>query len=1566
MNAFYNSIFRFLLSLFSLIPITLFAQTPQISVGGELKQWHTLQLSIPGPSTYELDSINPFLDYRLNVTFSHADTSFMVPGFYAGDGNAANTSADSGNVWQVRFSPELPGEWSYSVSFQKGPGIAIEPLSTAGTPLLADSAFGSFLVDPSDKLKPDFRARGRLNYTGNHYFQFAGDGKAYLKAGTNSPENFLGYYEFDNTTDFGGVQTPGLIDGLHRYGPHLQDWVPGDPTWQNGKGKAIIGSLNYLASKGVNSVYFLTYNTNGGDGQDTYMWVEPFTRDRYDVSKLAQWEIVFAHMDKLGIQLHVVTQETENNTSLGNLSTERKLYYRELIARFGHHLALQWNIGEENTNSDFDRKEFAKYIRETDPYNHPIAIHSIFNEASSYFDGLLGNPYFEAASIQGNGDQYDDWARELRIDSENKGRKWAIYGDEQAPEVKPNQENGKLRQIWWNSVMHGSAGCEWYFGYQGTFGDVQSEDFRVVEELWYQTRYGIDFFDQHVSIMDMQPRDDLISNGHSMLAKPGEVYAAYIQQYNNFTINLDTFTNPLPVAWYNPREGGELIPADSAFVQGPGWVSVGGPPADSSIDWVLLIGSQNIAPSFSFDHASIFKRKPGFADTIQINPLLDPFIPEEDTQQVAFRLIPGVSELVNVVFDSLSGKVEISSKAGQLGSELFTLIADDGQQVNNLFSRQFQVIVAKAKEPIAQIIATPVSGTLPLEVQFSGLGSQDVNGPIDHYLWNFGDGFVADSAEIQHTYHKAGDYQVSLTVVDEDGMIGNDTITIQVQEPTDSILMVVASIPLNAGDQAIANHLQAQGYILSFRDQNQAQASDADGMQMVLISSTVVSGTINTKFSGVEVPVISWEPYLFDDLGMTDGQAEQSFGHLSNESILIIELADSNLNGVQTVLSSPDRLAWGVPGSDAEIFARFQSDPNKIAAFGYLAGDNMPGGTAPSIRVGMFLQDNTATQFNQVGWDLFDAIICWVANCEVEIDTITDRFIAPISNQNNKTGDSIALSISLFQALDTNMALYVTGLPDSLGYIDSIQQIVGIIDSAIGVYPVSINLVQSDTTGTPDSLSFSTIDSLSFFWTVFTPNPNKAPVIAAIPDQISEQGDSVYLSIPANDPDGDSLFFYVTGLPDSLQMDSIGNISGFVHDSVGVYAIQVIVRDNGRPTPDTALMDFNWEVIPPIPNFPPVLDAIADQSNEAFETVSLVVSAQDPDLEDSISFEAFNLPPGLSMDSRSGLISGTLEDQPANYEVLLIASDNGEPIERDSITFVWNVQPKTWRALIVGGGTIQAGDAAVHSRLQILNFEVDYHNANQYDTTGFSAYDLIYVSSTVNSWTVGTSLTQFDVPIVCAEPYLLDDMGLTGPAAEVDYGNLSNQQLAYHSLSDSVILDTLSLSPQSFGWGAPNSSAKIFAYNADMPQKKLAFTYEKAAMMVGLAAPARRGGIFLRDETALALSQTGWNIFDQVVLWVSQNPYSNGEVSPIEVNPAPSSPDPLEIVIYPNPATDLVRILMEEDVVGRIFITDLEGRLHFSGQGPQLDIDVNSLTPGLYIVDVIDGARRTSKLLIKQ
>jgi len=82
-------------------------------LSGNLKKWHTVTLTFDGPQTGENAESNPFRDYRLNVTFSKGNKRYVVPGYYAADGNAAESGETSGNKWRVHFVPDEEGRWSF-------------------------------------------------------------------------------------------------------------------------------------------------------------------------------------------------------------------------------------------------------------------------------------------------------------------------------------------------------------------------------------------------------------------------------------------------------------------------------------------------------------------------------------------------------------------------------------------------------------------------------------------------------------------------------------------------------------------------------------------------------------------------------------------------------------------------------------------------------------------------------------------------------------------------------------------------------------------------------------------------------------------------------------------------------------------------------------------------------------------------------------------------------------------------------------------------------------------------------------------------------------------------------------------------------------------------------------------------------------------------------------------------------------------------------------------------------------------------------------------------------------
>ena len=553
-----------------------------VIVAGQRKKWHDLTLTFRGPQAGETAEPNPFLDYRLDVTFRHGDRQLIVPGYFATDGIAAESGAEAGDRWRVHFVPDEPGEWTWQASFRHGPKVAIADSPQSGEAVAFDGAKGTLSIGPAEPKAPGFLSQGRLQYVGQRYLRFAETGNYFLKSGADSPENLLAYDEFDGTRP------------THRFGPHELDAKPDDPSWRGGRGRNLMGAMNYLAAKGVNSIYFLTMNVKG-DGKDVWPWTGDKEHTHFDCSKLDQWEVLFSHLDRLGIALHVVTQEQENDQLLdkGELGDDRRLYYRELVARFAHHLSVVWNLGEENTNTTEQRKAFGEHLHRLDPYNNPVVIHTFPSKIDEVYEPLLSFPFLEGASLQTN--KTREMTRRWIEKSAAVGRQWFVCLDEIGPAdtgVKPDavdyQHDEVRRDHLWPHFMSGGAGVEWLFGYKFAHDDIHLEDFRSRDHMWDLTRRAVDFFEKYLPFAEMNSADALTSRDDDYcLAKPGAVYAIYLPRGGSTDLQLPV--GHFQVRWFNPRSGGKLHPGSVPEISGPANASVGEPPADSDRDWVCLV-----------------------------------------------------------------------------------------------------------------------------------------------------------------------------------------------------------------------------------------------------------------------------------------------------------------------------------------------------------------------------------------------------------------------------------------------------------------------------------------------------------------------------------------------------------------------------------------------------------------------------------------------------------------------------------------------------------------------------------------------------------------------------------------------------------------------------------------------------------------------------------------------------------------------------------------------------------------------------------------------------------------
>jgi len=153
--------------------------------------------------------------------------------------------------------------------------------------------------------------------------------------------------------------------------------------------------------------------------------------------------------------------------------------------------------------------------------------------------------------------------------------------------------------------------------------------------------------------------------------------------------------------------------------------------------------------------------------------------------------------------------------------------------------------------PVAEAGAdqTVVFGTT---VTFDGSASRDEDGTIVLYSWNFGDGNSDTGVTVSNIYDAAGVYEVTLTVTDDDGDTGVDTLTVTVLEALPPVIREYSPGSPMLAMQATYNEADVHGhtYIDIWKGNVPIKAGQFLEFQVAMFSGNpVFSGSVDLHTS---------------------------------------------------------------------------------------------------------------------------------------------------------------------------------------------------------------------------------------------------------------------------------------------------------------------------------------------------------------------------------------------------------------------------------------------------------------------------------------------------------------------------------------------------------------------------------------------------------------------------------------------------------------------------------------------------------------------------------------------
>jgi hypothetical protein len=209
------------------------------------------------------------------------------------------------------------------------------------------------------------------------------------------------------------------------------------------------------------------------------------------------------------------------------------------------------------------------------------------------------------------------------------------------------------------------------------------------------------------------------------------------------------------------------------------------------------------------------------------------------------------------------------------------------------------------------------------------------------------------------------------------------------------------------------------------------------------------------------------------------------------------------------------------------------------------------------------------------------------------------------------------------------------------------------------------------------------------------PTTDTVGLITPVDQSTGELPEQVNLPVTAVDSAGNAITYSATGLPPGLSIDpATGLISGTItsdHDGT----VTVTASD---ATGASATVSFTWDAENTLRLDSPITIPRTKPDSKA----TLSIKYSDADKSATVAFSATGLPPGLTIDPSTGVISGTTTSTISSYNVTVSATDSVGTTATEKFTWnVWNLitvtvtgSSNSFVGVPISGVTVRATDSA--------------------------------------------------------------------------------------------------------------------------------------------------------------------------------------------------------------------------------------------------------------------------------